>query len=208
MDMNTVNRTGYQINAASAVTSEEKRFGSQNVKVETTAAVDAPRGAVEDRYVPNEAVEGLGEACYTQPKRLSAEQIEEMKAQIHESMCQMAYKMLGIQSDKAQSMGVDELVDALGLGRTPEEAAEAISENGMWGVNAVASRLMNMAISLSGGDSSKAEMLREAVKKGFAEVGALDSLPQVCQDTYAETMKRFDYWVENGSMDGYGEETE
>ena len=208
MDMNTVTRTGYQINAASAVVSEEKRSGSQTVKTEPSAAVDAPHGAAEDRYVPNETVEGLGEACYTQPKRLSAEQIKEMKAQIHESMRQMAYKMLGIQADKAQGMGVDELVDALGLGRTPEEAAEAISENGTWGVNAVAGRLMSMAVSLSGGDPAKAELLREAVKKGFAEVGALDSLPQVCQDTYAETMKRFDYWTENGSMDGYGEEME
>ncbi|MBQ2829732.1 MAG: hypothetical protein IJF15_01725, partial [Oscillospiraceae bacterium] len=54
------------------------------------------------------------------------------------------------------------------------------------------------------GDVSKAEMLREAVQEGFEAVGALDSLPQVCQDTYAETMKRFDYWIENGTMDGYG----
>ena len=65
-------------------------------------------------------------------------------------------------------------------------------------------------MALSGGDPSKAELLRDAVQKGFAAVGDLDSLPQVCQDTYTETMKRFDYWVEKGSLDGYGqaEETE
>ena len=80
----------------------------------------------------------------------------------------------------------------------------------MWGVDAVATRLMDMAMALSGGDPSKAELLRDAVQKGFAAVGDLDSLPQVCQDTYTETMKRFDYWVEKGSLDGYGqaEETE
>ena len=39
-------------------------------------------------------------------------------------------------------------------------------------------------------------------------MGDLDSLPQVCQDTYTETMKRFDYWVEKGSLDGYGQAEE
>lgn len=103
-----------------------------------------------------------------------------------------------------QAMTPAELADFLGVGRTPEAAAAAIADGGMWGVDAVSTRLMDMAIHLSGGDVSKAEMLREAVQEGFAAVGALDSLPQVCRDTYAETMKRFDYWIENGSMDGYG----
>ena len=89
-------------------------------------------------------------------------------------------------------------------GFAPEAAAQAISENGMWGVNAVSTRLMDMAVRLSGGDMEKLDELRNAVKKGFEAVGSLDSLPQVCQDTYAETMARFDYWEANGSMEGYG----
>ena len=40
----------------------------------------------------------------------------------------------------------------------------------MWGVDAVATRLMDMAMALSGGDPSKAELLRDAVQKGFAAV--------------------------------------
>ena len=202
MEIKNMARAGYEINASSAVVSEEKRSGKQPVKVESAAAENS-RPAKEDSYTSMEYVADLGEICYTQPKRLSAEQIREMKEQIHESMRQMAYKMLGLQADKVKDMGADELADELGLGRTPEEAAKAISEHGMWGVNAVATRLMDMAISLSDGDSGKAEVLREAVKKGFEAVGVPESLPQVCQDTYAEVMGRFDYWGENGSLDGY-----
>ena len=205
MEIKNVARTGYEINASSAVVSEEKRQGKQPVNVEFTAAENV-RPAAEDSYTAMQYAPDQNEVGYTQPKRLSAEQIRQMKEQIHESMRQLAYKMLGLQADKVKQMDSGELTDALGLGRTPEEAAEAISENGMWGVNAVAGRLMSMAIALSDGDSSKAAILREAVKKGFEAVGAVETLPQVCQDTYAEVMCRFDYWEENGNMDGYGKE--
>jgi len=102
-------------------------------------------------------------------------------------------------------MSYGDIAGMLGIGTTPETAAAAISEDGMWGVNAVSTRLIDFAMGLAAGDPSKIAELREAVTKGFEAVGAIDSLPQVCQDTYAETMKRFDYWEEHGSMDGYGE---
>ena len=102
-------------------------------------------------------------------------------------------------------MSYGDIANALGIGTTPETTAKAISDDGMWGVNAVSTRLVDMAMRLSGGDSAKIAELRDAVTKGFEAVGALDSLPQVCQDTYAETMARFDYWEANGSLEGYGQ---
>lgn len=111
----------------------------------------------------------------------------------------------GLQLDiNVSEMSCSDIAKAIGIGTTPESAARAVSEDGMWGVNAVSTRLLDMAMRLSGGDTEKAEMLRDAVKKGFEAVDALASLPQVCQDTYAETMARFDYWEANGSLDGYG----
>lgn len=101
-------------------------------------------------------------------------------------------------------MAYGDIAGMLGIGTTPETAAAAISEDGMWGVNAVSTRLLDFAMGLAGGDSSKIAELREAVIKGFEAVGDISSLPQVCQDTYAETMARFDYWEEHGSLEGYG----
>ena len=125
-------------------------------------------------------------------------------------MQNLAKQMLGEQYEIAKTADgtVDfaALANDLGIGTTPEAAAEAISENGNWGVDAVATRLIDMAINLSGGDTSKIGMLREAVQKGFAQVGKLEDLPEVCQQTYDEVMKRFDYLEQNGSMEGYNEE--
>ena len=105
-------------------------------------------------------------------------------------------------------MSYEDIAIALGIGTTPETAAATISEDGMWGVNAVSTRLLDFAMGLAGGDPSKIAELREAVQKGFEAVGDLSSLPQVCQDTYAETMARFDYWEQNGSLEGYGAENQ
>ena len=84
-------------------------------------------------------------------------------------------------------------------------AQQAISEDGEWGVNAVATRIVDMCVSLSGGDSSKLDEMRAAVEKGFEQAGVQwgTSLPSICNDTHDEINKRFDYWEQNGSMDGY-----
>ena len=82
---------------------------------------------------------------------------------------------------------------------TPEEsaaAAESIAPGGEYSVDAVATRLMDMAMALAGGDSSKISLLRGAVQKGF-EAAGVDfggKLPSICNETYDEVMRRFDEW--------------
>jgi hypothetical protein len=82
----------------------------------------------------------------------------------------------------------------------PIEAQKAISEGGDYSVDAVATRIMKMAEGLAGGDTSKIAVLRNAVEKGFSAAGldfedaTKSKLPQICQDTYKEVMKRFDEW--------------
>ena len=193
MNMTNVNLSGFSASAATVtVDTEEKTITATSISV---SAVEVKM----DTFEKEEPALEVG--TYEKPKKLSAELVQQMEDQIYESMKALVEKTLGVQVGK--SMTADEMADVLQLGKTPEEAAAAISEDGAWGVNAVATRLMDMAIQLSGGDVSKAEMLREAVQKGFEQVGALEDLPEVCQETYAEVMKRFDYWIEHGSMDGY-----
>lgn len=75
-------------------------------------------------------------------------------------------------------------------------AAAAIADGGEYSVDAVATRLLDMAKALSGGDASKIGELRAAVQKGFEAAGVKlgGTLPGICQDTYTEVMKRFDDW--------------
>ncbi len=162
-----------------------------------------------DTFTKSEPQENI---TYEPPKKLTAEQVDALKRQVEESMQNLAKQMLGQQYKIAKTANgkVDfaALAKDLGIGTTPEAAAEAISENGNWGVNAVSTRIIDMAVNLSGGDMSKISMLREAVQKGFAQVGKLEDLPGVCQQTYDEVMKRFDYLEQNGTMDGYGQTSE
>jgi hypothetical protein len=84
------------------------------------------------------------------------------------------------------------------IATTPEGGKIAIEEGGAYSVNAVADRIMTMAIAIAGDDPKKIQQMRVAVEKGFSQAGldfnkATNSdLPQICKDTYTEVTKRFD----------------
>lgn len=88
------------------------------------------------------------------------------------------------------------LIDLNVTQKAIDKAKIAISEDGEYGANAVAERIMNMAKALAGGDNSKLELLRNAVSKGFESVSNLygDNYPEICKNTYTEVMNRFDEW--------------
>lgn len=82
---------------------------------------------------------------------------------------------------------------------SPEDIAKAqadIAEDGYWGVNKTSDRLVSMAIALAGGDTDKADELKNAITKGFKKATAAwgEKLPQLCQDTYDAAMKKMDDW--------------
>lgn len=82
---------------------------------------------------------------------------------------------------------------------SPEDIAQAkadIAEDGYWGVEQTSDRLVSMAIALSGGDTEKADTLKEAIQKGFNKATAAwgEDLPQLCQDTLDAAMKKMDDW--------------
>jgi phosphoenolpyruvate-protein kinase (PTS system EI component) len=79
---------------------------------------------------------------------------------------------------------------------TSAAAADLLADNGDWGVSAVSSRIVDFAKALAGGDPSKLEALKGAIQKGFEQAKeALGGyLPDICQQTYDETMKKLDEW--------------
>lgn len=82
-----------------------------------------------------------------------------------------------------------------------QKAAASISDGGKYSVDAVATRIMDMAISLADGDKTKIQVLRDNVKKGFKAAGYEfnngKGLPDICNKTYDEIMKRFNEWEKN-----------
>lgn len=82
---------------------------------------------------------------------------------------------------------------------SPEDIAQAqkdVSEDGYWGVEQTSDRLVSMAIALSGGDTSKADLLKDAITKGFEKATKAwgEDLPQISKDTYDAALKKMDDW--------------
>lgn len=74
------------------------------------------------------------------------------------------------------------------------EATDAVGENDFWGVNQTAQRIFDFAVSLSGGDKDKLEMLKNSVMKGFKEAENLfgGSLPDISYQTLDKINELFD----------------
>jgi|GEM_PF-1184419 len=84
---------------------------------------------------------------------------------------------------------------------TRTAAQDAIGEGGPWSVDAVATRLLDFAVAISGGDPSRIDVLRSAVERGFeaAERQWGGTLPEISQQTREAVMNGFDQWQQAGN---------
>jgi len=145
-------------------------------------------------------------------KGMTAEQVDILKEGIQKSY-QLMIKTLTEQNLKLQGwldQGIGQLnFDGILIGAdkfalpevatTPEEAAKAVEDGGAYSVDSVASRIMDMATSIAGGDPDKLKAMQDAVEEGFRQAGITwkdamgeDDMPQITKDTHAEINKRFE----------------
>ncbi|MCH5267911.1 MAG: hypothetical protein J1E62_06155 [Lachnospiraceae bacterium] len=80
--------------------------------------------------------------------------------------------------------------------KTIQDARDAISEDGYWGVNQTSDRLVSMAIALAGGDTEKADEMMAAIEKGYklATKAWGEDLPSICQQTMDATRQKMNDW--------------
>lgn len=192
------------INGQNLYNTVKTNWNTKSAAVENTkeAAVENGEKAAQEENKPVRQ----DQFEYTQPqkpvtygKKLSAAQLQSAETQRMESFQQMLKSMIVKQGEKSNLtlFGMD-------LNVTPadsQRAAAAIAEGGEYSVDAVATRILDMAKALSGGDMSKLSELRSAVEKGFKAAGMEmgGKLPSICNDTYNEVMKRFDEWEKEGN---------
>ena len=76
---------------------------------------------------------------------------------------------------------------------TQEEAQDAVSEDGYWGVAQTSDRLVKYATALSGGDSAKMEKMAEAFEKGYQAAAKAwgGTLPDIAQQTRQAVQDKF-----------------
>lgn len=118
------------------------------------------------------------------------------------SMQNLVEKVLNKQKgafDLANGSNLANIFRQVAQAATPDAIAQAqkdIAEDGYWGVEQTSDRIVSMAIALTGGDTSKADEMKDAITKGFNKAAGAwgEKLPQICQDTYDAAMKKMDDW--------------
>jgi hypothetical protein len=115
------------------------------------------------------------------------------------SFLKMAIDALGEQQTGIKAK-LEEILKEQADEITPEminQAKEDVSEDGYFGVEATANRIVDFAKALSGGNPAKAEMLKEAFMTGFEQAEELwgDELPEISKQTKARTEELFDAWI-------------
>lgn len=93
-----------------------------------------------------------------------------------------------------------EKVEGLDIEVTDESIAQAkedVAEGGYWSPEKTSDRFIDFAKALSGGDKSKADLLIDAFKEGYAMAEEMwgGELPEISQKTYDMTLEKFDAWV-------------
>lgn len=174
------------VNAAQ--TAENEVATAKAASVTAQASVSTPKDSISI------SKEGREKA-----NKLTSEQVDELWNQQQEQLEKfklMLQRMLGKQAQTGK-IAFDRQTDV------QKSAEAAIAPGGEYSVDAVATRIMNMAQALAGGDMTKLQVLKDAVTEGFRQVSAMfggkgndpiAGLPQVSQDTYSEIMTRFDEW--------------
>ncbi len=107
------------------------------------------------------------------------------------------YNVANMFGDKAEN--VKSIFAAAAKNADPATVAQAkkdIAEDGYWGVEQTSNRLVDMAIALSGGDKSKADLMMDSIKKGFEQATKAwgGELPDISQRTVDAAIEKLTKW--------------
>ena len=135
----------------------------------------------------------------------TVEELEEQRTQAFVSMIQKMFEAQG----NSGFLSVADIRKNISLNFTQEDieaAKESVSDGGFYSVDAVSTRIMDMAMALAGDNPDKIELMRDAVVKGFGQAAKTlglkeDDMPDITRNTYKEVMKRFDDWKDSYKKD-------
>lgn len=166
--------------------------------------VDATLAELMEEYIDKEAEEETDTGSDKTTSGMDAETVLALKADLAQQQQNFVNSMVsmitGQASTSLDALGIWDSLRTGTLEVTPEvqaEAQESISEDGYWGVEQTANRIVDMAKALVGSDPDKAEEMMAAIEKGFA--AAEDTwggeLPSITADTKARIDELFAEWT-------------
>lgn len=177
-----------------------------------TAPVQAAAKTSETSDKANDGVvyeksEAPARTTYTPgTKKVDQETIDKLKADAEARYSQLAdlvQKLMTKQGETSKYASLSDLMKGVVKGDVkvdPEVVAQAkkdVADDGYWGVEQTASRIVDFAKALSGGDPKQAEAMRKAINKGFKEATKTwgDELPDISSKTYDRINEMLDEWT-------------
>ena len=143
---------------------------TESPKSTVAEAETAQQTSKQDTYVSSKATQDTDEITYSPNTSL----VDQLKAEQDAVQSRFLNTVRDILSKQGKEVAIGEGIwKTLASGdfevdaETQAAAKEAISENGYWGVKQTATRIVNFAKALVGGDPSRVECMREAFIKGF-----------------------------------------
>ena len=223
MDVSNASRilqgfTQYATQAKTTKNTAQTQSQAQSTAAQFGAATDVEisDAAKAAQAAANQDDLSVDENATQQTKGLSADQVNALKEDLatqEQTMLNLMIQALTDSNDKLQGWfdeGVGILnfdgvqIDAARFGlpevaTNAEDAAKAVGEGGDWSVDAVSTRIFDLATAIAGNDPEKLATMRAAVEEGFKQAGLTwkdatgqDNMPEITKNTYNEIMSRFD----------------
>ncbi len=192
MELNGISSAVYQ--TATYTAKESKKVSEAPAKAEEASAV----------YEKSETVE---KATYEgKNPKVDQATIDKLKADAearYASLASLVEKCLTKQGQTYQFANLSELMKGIVEGKVEvdpevvEQAKKDVAEDGYWGVEQTAERIVSFAKALTGGDATKLEEMRKAIDKGFGDAEELwgDELPEISSKTRDRINEMLDEWA-------------
>ncbi len=192
MELNGISSAVYQ--TATYTAKESKKVEEAPAKAEESAAV----------YEKSETTK---KATYDNKNpKVDQATIDKLKADAearYASLASLVEKCLTKQGETYQFATLSDLMKGVVEGKVEvdpevvEQAKKDVAEDGYWGVEQTAERIVSFAKALTGGDASKLEEMRSAIDKGFGEAEKIwgDELPEISAKTRDRINEMLDEWA-------------
>lgn len=203
MDVNALNSVSSNIQTTYSKATEENKDTKKTAETTTTASKFSEEAATYDKSTDTVKQKAYGK------KADNSALIAQLKAdqeKMQSNLLDIVKKTIAGQGNAFSLASEDGMWKYLASGNftadadTIAQAKKDIADDGYWGVDQTSSRIVDFAIALSGDDTSKADKLINAFKKGFDQAtGAWGKkLPDISSKTYDAVMNKFDQW-KNGT---------